>query len=291
MAYDQMGELYVSDSRLGLPEKLWAVVGATGLLDRPQDIEAHITDLASEPIGYCQYLPTPQPPVLTEHGDAPDSTNHFGQSMTAYGGVEAQFPTVFDANTGLPQGPRHNGASGAILGSGTSDEFDADLAVTGDPDVEANIDPSLDLADRDHHDDALVAVISLPHCQLTTADIEVTVIDSEEPQYLTLWLDFNRDGDWADTLSCIDPGTGQPQTVSERAAHNFSFSLPAGLHTVTTAPFRAYDPVPGNAIWLRATITNYPTTSTDGRGPRFGYGTGETEDYLLEHTAGTSYAP
>ena len=56
------------------------------------------------------HLVVEAPPVEIHYhpsdlGDAPDSTNHAAVAMAAYAGVQADFPTVFDATTGLPEGP------------------------------------------------------------------------------------------------------------------------------------------------------------------------------------------
>jgi len=44
-------------------------------------------------------------------------------------------------------------------------------------------------------------------------------------------------------------------------------------------------------MWMRATLTRHDITSGDGRGPRFGYTHGETEDYLLNYVSGSLYGP
>ena len=45
--------------------------------------------------------------ICPDLGDAPDSSNHWGMPMTAYPGVPALFPTVFDSPFGQPRGPKH----------------------------------------------------------------------------------------------------------------------------------------------------------------------------------------
>ncbi|MBW7886336.1 MAG: DNRLRE domain-containing protein, partial [Caldilineaceae bacterium] len=72
----------------------------------------------------------PQPPFTprpSDLGDAPDSTNHAGVAMAAYAGVAARYPTVFDPNTGLPQGPRHRSPGYLHLGPLVSREAEADI--------------------------------------------------------------------------------------------------------------------------------------------------------------------
>ncbi|MEZ4832568.1 MAG: hypothetical protein R2873_11315 [Caldilineaceae bacterium] len=67
--------------------------------------------------------------VCPDLGDAPDSTNHPAAGMTAYPGpIVARYPTVFDAATGTPPGPRHwLTKADAWLGKDVSGERDADL--------------------------------------------------------------------------------------------------------------------------------------------------------------------
>lgn len=43
--------------------------------------------------------------ICPDLGDAPDSSNHWGMPMTAYPGVPALFPTVFDSPFGQPREP------------------------------------------------------------------------------------------------------------------------------------------------------------------------------------------
>ncbi len=248
-----------------------------------------ILDLASEPPGYCAPPPPPDP-QLADLGDAPSSFNSLGYPMTAYGGaVAARFPTVFDPLQPPPRGPKHLFPSSASLGMALSLEYDADRMP--DDDALINIDPWADLADRDGYDDALSAGINLPHCQLTQLEFSVTVHGETRPRCLSTFFDFNRDGDWADTLRCIDPLSGQPVAVPERAVADFAFVLGPGSHTLSTPPFRAYDPMPGPDLWLRLMLTDHETLSPDGRGGLYPYAFGETEDYLLHYQAGSTYGP
>ncbi len=143
-----------------------------------------------------------------------------------------------------------------------------------DNDGVPNIRPQYNFADDDGADDAVQTVVNLPHCQLTE-------------------FDFDRDGDWADSLTCIDPGTGLPVDLTERAVENFEFTESLGAHTVTTPSFRAYDPAPGGNIWMRITLTPSTITSRDGRGLlyHYTYAEGETEDFYLEYSGGSEYSP
>ncbi len=123
----------------------------------------------------------------------------------------------------------------------------------------------------------------------STYNFDVTIhADPDEARYLNAWFDYNRDGDWADTLTCIDPQTQQQVEVLEHAVDNLGFVLPLGTHTVTTSQFRAYDPTPGQSIWARLTLTPSETISPHGHGMLYPlmYSAGETEDYVLEHYSG-----
>ena len=293
LAYTADGELWSSDSRPALPEVLWHVVDQnTGLVVQQMNLEYHVTDLASEP-ALCGYdrPPIAHPPT-GEHGDAPDSTSHFGSMpMTTYSGVQASFPTVWAPSTGLPYGPRHHSLGDAQLGGGANVEVDADLQGVADPDPMPNISPLTNQADMDGGDDGFATAIALPHCQATDAQFTTSVLGGLKDRYLSIWFDFNRDGDWQDTLSCTDPQTGTPRTIPERAVFNMAFSQGPGSYSLTTPTFYAYDPVPGGNVWMRATLTDHEIVSTDGRGLQYGYANGETEDYYLQHVQGVEYAP
>lgn len=291
LAHDQAASFFGSDTSTLLNESLWYVNPTTAQSLFAMSFEYHITDMASEPSGFCA-TPTPEPTpfALGDLGDAPDSSNNVpNRPMTTYGGVPADFPTVFTWWTGLAQGPKHFSQGDAVLGTSGTQEFDAD--VMPDTDGMTNLDPSIMVDDRDGGDDGLASPIGLPHCQTTTADFSVDVAGAAQPRYVSIWFDFNRDGDWRDTLNCIDPISGQNQVVPERVVFNYAFSVGQGTHTLTTPAFRAFDPAPGGNIWMRATLTSHEIVSTDGRGPRSGYSSGETEDYYLTHSQGSVYFP
>jgi hypothetical protein len=132
--------------------------------------------------------------MLGDLGDAPDSTNHYATSaMTAYPAVSANFPTVFDEATGVPVGPMHwFPKQDHWLGVDVSSEADADLLP--DNDGLTNIDPTMDLANRDFYDDGLLSPISLPNCQLTSIQYSVRIVGAATSRYVNAWIDFNRDG-------------------------------------------------------------------------------------------------
>jgi hypothetical protein len=217
--------------------------------------------------------------MLGDLGDAPDSTNHYATSaMTAYPAVSANFPTVFDEATGVPVGPMHwFPKQDHWLGVDVSTEADADLLP--DNDGLTNIDPTMDLANRDFYDDGLLSPISLPNCQLTSIQYSVRIVSAATIRYVNAWIDFNRDGDWADSMTCIDPVTGLTETVDEWVVQDHVYSNGPGTWTLTSPTFRSLDT--DEPMWMRLTATDVPATGTDGSGPESGFEYGETEDYLL----------
>jgi uncharacterized repeat protein (TIGR01451 family) len=225
-------------------------------------------------------------------GDAPDSTNHFGMQMSAYTPpVMARFPTVFDPMTGTPQGPKHKFAGFDIfLGREVSGEAEADLW----PDVDGvtNIEPLTNIPNLDLKDDGVGFPLSLTHCQVTMFTYDVTVMEGPHPRFVNAWFDYNRDGDFADTITCMVGGV--PYSVPEWAVQNQSAALAPGedgakTYTLTSLPFRAYDANPNKPkLWMRIYVSEQqalpdPVTGAppDGRGPATGFNYGETEDYLL----------
>ena len=225
-------------------------------------------------------------------GDAPDSTNNFGQTMTAYPSqgllpvlVPAHFPTVYDDGTGTgPYGPVHVRSSEvAYLGSSVTWETEADSGR--DQDGRFNISPATDVADRDRGDDGVVFPISLPHCRWSTFDYNVTVVEPGTDLWVNVWCDWNRDGDWDDTIEC------SKGPVQEWAVQNqLLFDLPAGLNRITTPAILAWHPQSGPAeLWMRITLSEQPwkggsnpgEEGNAGSGPQEKYDIGETEDYYF----------
>jgi hypothetical protein len=218
-------------------------------------------------------------------GDAPDSSNSHGSTMTAYPGfaVQAHYPTVYNVGS-PPYGPLHiRPADVAWLGDSVSLEVEADTGPDADPGN--NIDAFKDIADLDLKDDGVVFPISLPHCRMTRFNYRVTVLGVPDvPLYVNVWFDYNRDGDWDDNMDCPEAGP-----VPEWAVQNQALSFSAGgVHLVTTPPFRAWNPGGGiEQIWMRITLSEQPWKASlarvtpGGAGPDSGYTFGETEDYLF----------
>lgn len=226
-------------------------------------------------------------------GDAPDSTNDTYTAMTAYAlngsGIQAFYPTTFLGNGGTdPQGPIHLDPLGlAFLGKHVSLETESFKGP--DEDGVNNINPSKDTSDLDGADDGLIEPVQMPHCQWSTLDYTVTVIDPEAMVWVNVWCDWNRDGDWDDVT---DPNLSQfGQPIPEWAVQNqFVFGLPTGLHQLVTPAFLSWHPDKGpEELWMRMTLSELPWTGghspdklgNGGSGPEEGYEYGETEDYLI----------
>jgi hypothetical protein len=226
-----------------------------------------------------------------DFGDAPDSTNNYGRTMTTYSSVQANFPTIFNDGGSGPFGPFHRRAlEVAHLGKTVTLEAEADIGA--DEDVVNNIDPPSNSADKDGADDGVTVPLSMPACGWTAFDYQVNVIDPSINLWVNVWFDWNRDGDWDDdsntdpTLSC-----SKDAIISEWAVQNqYLFNLPVGLNLLTTPGFMAYNPEGGKSeIWMRITLSEQPWTGGEtpdkvgngGSGPQAGYTYGETEDYLF----------
>jgi hypothetical protein len=245
-------------------------------------------------------------------GDAPDSSNHFGVPMAAYPGVQANFPTVFDPATGTPSGPRHLRPQPFHLGPRVSLEVGADIGPDQDP--RNNIVPLADSANNDRADDGIrIDPQSLAHCRPATVAVSVFITPAfqaaafaagVEQGYLNLWLDGNRDGDWADRVECPQaanlPGVALEHILID---HPIALaSLTPGLNSFTVTTGRVPWPAEQKErpSWLRATLSLTPAEKPfqagaisfgDGRGPVGAQGAplpfrhGETEDYLINRPA------
>jgi len=221
-------------------------------------------------------------------GDAPDSTNNFGRNMTAYpapGSVQANYPTVYDDGSGTgPFGPAHrNHQVVAYLGKSITRETEADTGT--DEDGVNNINPSSGSPNDDIGDDGVVFPLNLPHCRWTTFDYTVNVIDPDVDLLVNVWLDWNRDGDWDDTLDCA-----QGPAPEWAVQNQLLFNLPVGLNQITTPAILSWHPKGGREqIWMRITLSEQPwkggsnpdAKGNAGSGPQDKYQYGETEDYYF----------
>ncbi|MHC4496212.1 MAG: GEVED domain-containing protein [Planctomycetota bacterium] len=224
----------------------------------------------------------------TDLGDAPDSTNNFGKTMTAYvwpTSVQANYPTVFDDGSNLgPHGPVHlNDQPVAFLGRQITRENEADIGP--DEETANNIVPASNGRDHDAGDDGVAFPVNLPNCGLSAIDYEVTVVEPGIDLWVNVWLDFNRDGDWDDVVYCPD-GSAPEWAVQNQ----YLFDLPAGLNQITTPGFLSAHPVGVHEqIWMRITLAEQPwmggsnpgEPGNAGSGPQAKYEIGETEDYFF----------
>jgi hypothetical protein len=225
-------------------------------------------------------------------GDAPDSTNNSGAIMHAYPSqgllpvlVPANYPTVFDdgKDTG-PYGPIHlNPEPVAYLGKIITRETEADTGP--DQDGLNNIDPPADTPNHDKGDDGVIFPLNMPSCRWATFDYSVNIVNPGNDLWVNVWCDWNRDGDWDDTVSC--PGTPVPEWAVQ---NQYLFNLQGGKHQITTPAFLSWHPEEGQKnIWMRITLSEQPWTGgsdpdvlgNGGSGPAEGYMIGETEDYYF----------
>lgn len=232
-------------------------------------------------------------------GDAPDGVNYAGVPMNSYPtAIRAAFPTIY-GDPLAPLGPIHwRPKADSWLGRQVSGEREADQLP--DSDGVSNLDLRANLADRDGADDGLIfSTLSLPECALTRFQYGVTVAVKGTVRYVNAWFDYNRDGDWNDSVLCTE--AGKRYRVYEWAVRNQAIpaTLGVGYRLRTTPYFRTVKaPTPTNPLWLRLTLSEQKAplvpgkTQADGRGPAQGYRFGETEDYLVTGvpTAGTTAA-
>nr|QNO54133.1 hypothetical protein KOBOILMI_00001 [Methanosarcinales archaeon ANME-1 ERB7] len=225
-------------------------------------------------------------------GDAPDSTSGFSASMTAYPGVQANFPTVYGTGS-PPHGPIHRQPRAlAFLGQSVSLESEADIGPDGDG--VNNIKPQNDMANLDGADDGVILPLVLVHCEPNTFDYVVTVVNPlYRSIYANVWFDWNRDGDWDDVMRCPGDAGTVPVPAPEWAVQNQQLHLSGtGVFTFTTPRFRAWLPpsveAEPSARWMRITLSERewaPTVDapgSGGSGPAGGYRYGETEDYPVK---------
>jgi hypothetical protein len=221
-------------------------------------------------------------------GDAPDSSNSFpGLSMLAYPpDVNGHFPTVYQIGS-PPYGPIHwQPKARYYLGKDVTFESEADFGPDQDPDN--NLEPSAGLSDRDGADDGLHLPVYMPNYAATTLSVDATIVNplnATNPAYLNVWCDWNRDGDWDDTMTSPDGNS-----VPEWAVQNYVVtSNSTGLKTLTTPAFLCWHPqanLPG-PLWVRVSLAEQPWQSIPGAamfggdGPAAGYQYGETEDYFV----------
>lgn len=251
-------------------------------------------EYGGSPIGLA-FVITSGDDTTAEHdlGDAPDSSNSFaGVKMLAYPcGVAGNFPTVYQTGS-PPHGPLHRQPRDAFyLGARVSLESEADLGP--DDDGVNNLDPLADISNQDGADDGIELPVVMPHLGQARLDYSVTKTSHlAKGAYVNVWCDWNRDGDWNDTIIAPD-GT----LIPEWAVQDHQPALPGiGTYTFTTPAFTCWHLGLDDAepIWVRITISEQKwqdalaAPRTGGAGPAAGYQYGETEDYYLQPLTGES---
>jgi plastocyanin len=231
-------------------------------------------------------------------GDAPDSSSHTpgaAGAMPAYPtGVLGTFPTVFDPAAGQPQGPRHSFPGPLHLGQLVSREAEADLGPDQDP--LNNIRPAAGDPDNDRGDDGpLFASWTFANCQQTILQTRVAVSQQAvnyfqnlgTQAYLNVWVDSNRDGDWADAAMCGQQAA--PEHILIDSPVNV-VAMGAGLHVIASQTGLVPWPAANQPAWVRVTLSERPSNKTlqagnvnygDGRGDAQPFKTGETEDFYF----------
>ncbi|MCL5105685.1 MAG: GEVED domain-containing protein [Armatimonadetes bacterium] len=259
------------------------VKGSTWAQGQPIEWQGESWDLAFE----LTTTETNEP--KDDLGDAPDSTNSTGAIMSAYppGGpmvVQANYPTEYQAGS-PPNGPLHwKPLAVAYLGPAVTLENEADSGPDQDP--TNNILPMVDQPDKDLADDGVIFPLVLPNCQSTTFQYTVTAVMPNQQLYVNVWFDWNRDGDWDDTMMCPLNNPAPEWAVQNQP---LMFAAP-GLYTVTSLPFLPWNPIATDPtpIWMRITLSEQrwspPSTMLGygGSGPAAGYQFGETEDYYFK---------
>jgi hypothetical protein len=254
-----------------------------------------------------------------DYGDAPDSSNPAGNpmSMNPNGGLPplAFYPTIFTGAAGT--GPKHlnaganpnlNGAPAnaidSALGlesslSGTlfsrvSNEIDPMLLP--DQDNRRNIAPAPFLpvarSNRDGFDNAFTlpsggpTLLRFAPCQSAAMQYAQFVRTPwagnafyTGTRFVNVWIDFNRDGDWADNnLGGPCPGVGV--SVDEWFMRNIPAPAASGVFLLPPHPMPSG--LGDRPMWLRISIADSQAPANSiGNGPANGYRFGETEDHLI----------
>jgi hypothetical protein len=263
-----------------------------------------ISLLASFGLAWCtavEYAATAVPAGSNPEydlGDAPDgSGSPGGLLMQAYPDrTAACYPTVYEPHS-LRCGPIHR-QPGAVAYLGPSVTRESAAAEGADEDSTNNLRPWEPASNRDGGDDGLGLPLTLPSHQPTTLAYTVTVVNpSQGIMYANVWFDWNRDGDWDDTLTCPDSAQAPEWAVQNQAV----VLTTAGPLRLVTPAFVCWHPEAGAPapIWMRITLSETPSVAigqsrgSGGSGPAGGYLYGETEDYYLspeQSAAGAAYA-
>jgi PKD repeat protein len=255
--------------------------------------------------------------IMHDLGDAPDSSNHYNMTMSAYPNListnPALFPTVFTATVpaGAP-GPIHwragslgTGPADVCLGAYVSAEAEADQWYDQDLGwnwgAAHNIDPLTDSKNGEGgamatSDDGLSYPGVMPHCSYFNLNYQLTLAPgATSPHYVNVWADWNRDGDWGDVFTCTVAGDAPEWAVQNQVISAATYPAP-GTYSISTPAFLPYHPLYNeDPLWIRISVSEQPapidpaTGRADGRGPAGGYEVGETEDYYLWYPPAPSF--
>lgn len=221
----------------------------------PTSAPTSVPTAALEPTGTPEGIPVPTeylgptPAEWRDFGDAPDG------APTGYtsGASDGQFVTR--AETG---GPAHEVSYRFWLGE----------AITAE-------DAPLEFADAG--DDGLL-VIAVAPCALSQAALLINVAglpaeERQQPLYLNLFFDWNRDGLWEGGDRC------SPEWALQNYPVNLAEWDPASPRILALPYFISGEQT--DEFWHRVTLTAEPLT-----GPAGAAGGGETEDYFYVAEAG-----
>jgi hypothetical protein len=225
-----------------------------------------------------------------DYGDAPVADNGFG--VEAYPGVTARWPTSFFHHTTVffpyhDQGTWLNATPDFYLGEIPPPvRFDSDM-LPGNPENDCK---------------PVILLYTNPLNMGTNplADIEVSLTasfahDQNDPLYLNIWIDQNRDGQWKDGHHL---GTSLGAWTLEWAVQDVPVQVPAG-QTIRAHVSGVRLELPTQQVWLRVTLSDEPVGQAL-RGPTGAASmfwdasmiaahpwNGEVEDALLNYHAST----
>ncbi len=128
-----------------------------------------------------------------------------------YGDTPSPYPTLLAQN-----GARHSFSNNFCLGTVVDGETD------GQPDPNAKGDDNLPAVGPDD-EDGITFLSGIAPGGTATIQVYVTLPPGANGAYLNAWLDFTRDGDWADAAEQIFS-----DRVVTNGVNNLSFSVPAG---------------------------------------------------------------
>ena len=213
----------------------------------------------------------PIPHGFPDVGDAPDSTNHWGATNTAYSvpPTAGKFPTVWDTSGsggGGASGPKHTNPVHleSWLGNKITREGEADIGPDADG-LNNIMTAGVDSSNRDLADDGwLNPTVAFPPCGFTILKVRI----SRDPaatlgkMYLNTWFDGNRDGDWEDIIDCPQTAGTPPGLGAEWIVRNYIINtgaIPTGTFADIAVPTqKIYNAAPNLNHWVRFTLSEQP---------------------------------